>query len=74
MLRRAQGGDRRAQEVFLQRYVRPLHSFVRRSGAPGDPDDLTQELLSKLLHVLPRFSLDGSATRVPSLCALRQST
>ena len=61
-VRRAQAGDRRAQEVFLERYVRPLHAFVSRSGAPGEPDDLTQELLSKLLQVLPRFSADGPAT------------
>lgn len=61
-VRRAQAGDRRAQEEFLTRYVHGLHAFVRRSGAPGDPDDLTQELLGKLLQVLPRFTPGGPAT------------
>ena len=61
-VRRAQAGDKRAQTVFLQRYVRPMHGLVRRSGAQGDVDDLTQELLHKLLLALPRFTHDGPAT------------
>jgi RNA polymerase sigma-70 factor (ECF subfamily) len=60
-LRRAQRGDRAAQETFLRRYVGPLHALIRRSGAPGDADDLTQELMHKLLVVLPRFDAGGSA-------------
>jgi RNA polymerase sigma-70 factor (ECF subfamily) len=61
LIARAQHGDRAAQEAFLRRYVRPLHALVRRSGAPGDPDDLTQELLSRLLTALPRFDPAGPA-------------
>lgn len=60
-LERAIRGDRSAQEAFLRRYVRPLHAFLRRAGPPGEADDLTQELLGKLLSVLPRFDPDGPA-------------
>ncbi len=58
---RARKGDRAAQTAFVRRYVRPLHAFVCRSGAPGEPDDLTQDLLAKLLGVLPRFDPRGPA-------------
>src|SRR5438046_759188 len=60
-IERARRGDRAAQDAFLRRYVRPLHGFVRRAGPPGDADDLTQELLGKLLRVLPQFEPDGPA-------------
>jgi RNA polymerase sigma-70 factor (ECF subfamily) len=60
-LRRAQRGDRTAQELFLRRYVGAVHALVRRSGTPGDADDLTQELLQKLLIALPRFDPSGPA-------------
>lgn len=59
---RARQGDRRAQDAFLRRYVGPLHHFVRRSAAPGEPDDLVQELLGKLLVALPKFDPEGTAT------------
>jgi RNA polymerase sigma-70 factor, ECF subfamily len=57
----AQRGDRDAQEAFLRRYLGPMHALIRRSGAPGDPDDLTQDLLQKLLIALPRFDRRGPA-------------
>lgn len=61
-IRRAQQGDRRAQDVFLTRYAAALHSLLRRAGSGADLEDLTQALLEKLLVVLPRFELEGSAT------------
>lgn len=61
-IRRAQRGDASAQAAFLRRYVRPLHAFIRRVGMSDEVDDLTQELLQKLLVVLPRFQAAGSAT------------
>jgi RNA polymerase sigma-70 factor (ECF subfamily) len=57
----AQRGHRPAQEAFLRRYVGPMHALVRRSGAPGDPDEVTQDLLHKLLLSLPRFDPAGPA-------------
>jgi len=59
-LKRAQQGDRDAQEVFLRRYVGPLHSLLSRSGTESVQDSV-QELLSKLLGILPRFDPGGSA-------------
>ena len=59
---RLRRGDRGAQELFLRRYAPVMHSFVRRAGPPGDADDLTQELLGKLLTVVSRFTPDGPAT------------
>ena len=61
-LKRAQAGDRAAQETVLKRYVRPLHAFVRRAGLRDEADDATQELLARLLKVLPQFRPDGAAT------------
>lgn len=58
---RLRRGDRAAQDVFLRRYAGVMHSFVRRAGPPGDADDLTQELLEKLLTVVHRFEPDGPA-------------
>lgn len=58
---RLRRGDRAAQDVFLRRYAPVLHGFVRRAGPPGDAEDLTQELLEKLLSVVERFSPDGPA-------------
>ncbi len=60
-LQQAQRGEKAAQEAFLRRYVGPMHALVRRSGAPGDVDDLTQELLHTLLERLPRFRPEGPA-------------
>ena len=56
----AAAGGRAAQDAFLRRYARPLHALLARSGL-RDPDDATQELLAKLLEVLPRFDPDGPA-------------
>src|SRR5438128_1922014 len=61
-VQRAQQGDRSAQATFLRRYVKPLHAFLRRSGLEHDADDATQELLAKLLRVLPSFQPVGPAT------------
>jgi RNA polymerase sigma-70 factor (ECF subfamily) len=61
-VQRAQGGDRSAQETFLRRYAGPLHALIRRSGVPGDADDLAHDLLSRLMLALPQFRLDGAAT------------
>lgn len=58
---RLRRGDRAAQDAFLYRYAPVLHGFVRRAGPPGDADDLTQELLEKLLSVVDRYSPDGPA-------------
>jgi RNA polymerase sigma factor (sigma-70 family) len=58
---RLRRGDRDAQEVFLRRYAPVMHAFVRRAGPGGDVDDLTQELLEKLLGVVAQFSPDGPA-------------
>lgn len=58
---RLRRGERDAQDAFLRRYAPVLHSFVRRAGPPGAADDLTQELLEKLLTVVERFSPDGPA-------------
>src|SRR3954463_177866 len=60
-IERLRRGDRSAQDVFLRRYAPVMHGFVRRAGPPGDADDLTQELLEKLLGVVSRFSPDGPA-------------
>jgi RNA polymerase sigma-70 factor (ECF subfamily) len=59
---RAQRGERQAQAVFLRRYAGPLHSFVRRMAPGPDVDDRVQEVLAKLLQVLPRFTPHGSAS------------
>lgn len=61
VVERLRGGDRGAQDVFLRRYAPVLHAFIRRAGPPGDPDDLTQELLEKLLTVVHRFAPEGPA-------------
>ena len=58
---RLRRGDRGAQDLFLRRYAPVMHAFVRRAGPGGDADDLTQELLEKLLTVVPRFVPDGPA-------------
>ena len=57
-LERAQRGDRAAQAAFLRRYVKPLHALLSRSGL-RDVDDLTQELLSRLLTALPASTRRG---------------
>lgn len=59
-VQRARGGDRAAQDAFLRRYAGPLHALLRRSGIPN-ADDAVQELLAKLLAVLPRFDPAGAA-------------
>lgn len=59
---RLRRGERSAQDEFLRRYAPVLHSFIRRAGPRGDAEDLTQELLEKLLSVVHRFSPDGPAT------------
>ncbi len=56
----ARRGDRAAQDAFLRRYAGPLHALLRRSGIPN-ADDAVQELLAKLLAVLPRFDPAGAA-------------
>jgi RNA polymerase sigma-70 factor (ECF subfamily) len=61
IVERARGGDRPAQTAFLRRYGGPLHALLKRSGVPN-PDDAIQELLAKLLAVLPRFDSQGPAT------------
>jgi hypothetical protein len=59
---RAQRGDRDAQTVVLKRYAPMLHQLVRRvAGRDADADALTQSLLQRLLQVLPRFELAGTA-------------
>ncbi len=58
---RLRRGDRGAQDIFLRRYAPVMHAFVRRAGPVGDADDLTQELLEKLLTVVARFDFDGPA-------------
>ena len=58
---RLRRGERGAQDLFLRRYAPVMHAFVRRAGPSGDVDDLTQELLEKLLGVVSRFSPDGPA-------------
>lgn len=58
---RLRRGDRGAQDLFLRRYAPVMHAFVRRAGPGGDADDLTQELLEKLLGVVAQFSPDGPA-------------
>src|SRR5436305_15283931 len=60
-LARARRGDRAAQDVFLRAYAPPLHALVRRTSVRGEADDLTQELLGKLLAALPRFDPAGPA-------------
>jgi RNA polymerase sigma-70 factor (ECF subfamily) len=60
-VRRAQRGDRSAQEAFLRRYAGPLHALIRRSGVPGDADDLTHDVLSRLMAALPKFDPAGAA-------------
>jgi RNA polymerase sigma-70 factor (ECF subfamily) len=59
---RAQRGERAALLVVLRRYAGPLHAFVRRVAPGEDVEDRVQELLSKLMTVLPRFALDGPAS------------
>jgi len=62
MVDRLRRGDRAAQDVFLRRYAPVMHAFVRRAGPrDADVDDLTQELLEKLLGVVARFDFDGPA-------------
>ncbi|MFT3839177.1 MAG: sigma-70 family RNA polymerase sigma factor [Myxococcaceae bacterium] len=60
-LARAKRGDRAAQDVFLRAYAPALHALVRRTSVRGEADDLTQELLGKLLAALPRFDPAGPA-------------
>ena len=59
---RLRRGDRSAQDEFLRRYAPVLHAFIRRAGPRGDGEDLTQELLEKLLTVVHQFHPDGPAT------------
>ncbi len=60
-VQRARRGDRAAQDVFLRRYAGPLHAVLKRSGV-SHLEDAVQELLAKLLTVLPQFEPAGSAT------------
>src|SRR5215472_14035639 len=59
-IQRARRGDRAAQDAFLRRYGGPLHALLKRSGIPST-EDAVQELLAKLLSVLPRFDPRGPA-------------
>ncbi len=59
-VQRARRGDRTAQDAFLRRYAGPMHALLKRSGIPN-LDDAVQELLAKLLAVLPRFDPAGAA-------------
>jgi len=59
-VQRARRGDRAAQDAFLRRYAGPLHALLRRSCVPNT-EDAVQELLAKLLVVLPRFDPAGTA-------------
>ncbi|MBI5548506.1 MAG: sigma-70 family RNA polymerase sigma factor [Deltaproteobacteria bacterium] len=60
-VRKAQAGDRSAQDMFLRRYAKPMHALIFRCGFAAQADDLTQDLLEKLLCVLPDFDPRGSA-------------
>src|SRR5260370_8630919 len=59
-VQRARRGDRAAPNAFLRRYDGPLPALLRRSCVPN-PEDAVQELLAKLLVVLPRFDPAGTA-------------
>ena len=59
-VQRARRGDRTAQDAFLRRYAGPMHALLTHSGI-GNPEDAVQELLAKLLAVLPRFDPGGAA-------------
>jgi RNA polymerase sigma-70 factor, ECF subfamily len=59
-VQRARRGDRAAQDAFLRRYAGPLHALLKRAGTLNT-EDAVQELLAKLLTVLPRFDPTGSA-------------
>src|SRR5215813_14245351 len=59
-VQRARRGDRAAQDAFLRRYAGPMHALLTRS-AIANPEDAVQELLAKLLAVLPRFDPAGAA-------------
>ena len=61
IVERARRGDRTAREAVLRRYAGPLHALARRAAPVGDPDDLTQDLLRRLLEQLHRFDPDGPA-------------
>lgn len=61
IIEKATRGDRRAREAVVRRYVAPLHALARRWSPRSDPDDLAQDLLSRLLEALPRFDPDGPA-------------
>jgi len=59
-IQHARRGDRGAQDAFLRRYAGPLHALLKRAGTLNT-EDAVQELLAKLLSVLPRFNPAGSA-------------
>src|SRR6516225_1062080 len=59
-VQRARRGDRTAQDAFLRRYAGPMHALLTHSRI-GNPEDAVQELLAKLLAVLPRFDPGGAA-------------
>jgi RNA polymerase sigma-70 factor (ECF subfamily) len=61
-VRRAQEGDRAAQEAFLRRYAGPLHALVRRCGVTKEADDVVHDLLGRLIVALPRYKAGGPAT------------
>jgi RNA polymerase sigma-70 factor (ECF subfamily) len=60
-IQRARRGDRTAQDVFLRRYAGPLHALLKRSGI-SHLEDSVQEVLAKLLVVLPQFEPTGPAS------------
>jgi len=58
VLRRAQRGDQQALTLILRMYETPVHNYIYRlTGDRSLAEDLTQEVLTRVYHGLPRFSL-----------------
>lgn len=52
---------------FVDRYGRRIYAWGRQSGLPAtDADDVTQEVLVKLVKALPEFRYDGDRGRFRS--------
>jgi len=55
LLRAGRRGENEALEALIERYQRPLYTFLLRMVGPSHADDLFQETWRRALHAMPRF-------------------
>jgi len=60
LVERAKEGDADAFGALYDRFVEPLHRFIRfRVGGESDAEDLTQLVFLKMIEALPRYETRG---------------